>query len=144
MSPTWLRAPHNGFGHFFSPKGVSSPGKPSGFQQGLFAGKRVGLSALGGGVGHNFGVQGGAGEHTQPCTHTPPRHPYGWVMALARQASHVAMTTAASQLGKDRRSPSSPPLPRPDMAQDAGTGSTPVLRPSRQLRVPKAAPQAHS
>lgn len=34
---------------------------------------------MGVGVGHNFGVQGGAGEHTQPCTHTHTPLPPIWL-----------------------------------------------------------------
>lgn len=49
------------------------------------------------------------------------------------------MTTAASQLGKDRRSPPSPPPPRQDVAPCASTGSTPARR--RQLRVPGQRPK---
>lgn len=62
-----------------------------------------------------------------------PAHPLATRMvglwAPAQQASRVAMTTAASQLGKDRSSPS-PPVPCPD----AGTGSTPALSPSSGCR----------
>lgn len=45
-SPGWLRAPCDGFGSIFSPKGVFPWGKPSVFHRGLFAEKWVRLSAF--------------------------------------------------------------------------------------------------
>lgn len=53
----------------------------------------------------------GCGEVPGPegrlgSTPSPEHPPQGWAMSSSSQASHVAMTTAASQLGRDGKSPS--------------------------------------
>lgn len=82
-SPTWLCAPHNGFGHIFSPKGVFFPWERQCFQQGPLAEGWVGVSALGAGTDGSF-----AGRCQSLGSTVSPEHPHpqrGGLWAPARR-----------------------------------------------------------